>query len=216
MNAPRGRPTFKPVAVGATDKVIAGANPKRKGIIICNCDSASTVYLAPNQPAVAGQGIALGPVYDDIELTESDWGQLPGAEWHAVALLAGSVQGPQTPFTASAFHFSTAAVAVADSFTVPAGAAGLLQGASFDLHTGAAGTLQLQLLRGGNLFRLTQITASGTYSVPVALQAGDTVQWAITIASGGGDGDFILSGYTVTLAGAVPSSANVGVIELEG
>lgn len=216
MNAPRGRPTFKPVAVGATDKVIASANPKRKGIIICNCDSASTVYLAPNQPAVAGQGIALGPVYDDIELTEGDWGLLPGAEWHAIASLVATPGGAVTPAVAQNGSAGLAVPGVKTSLVIPAGMTGVLRGATFTLTSGVAGTQQLQIIHTGTTIALASLTADGTWSVPVGLSAGDTVQWNVTVASAGGTGAFTLAVDEYAAGGAVPSSAQVGVIELEG
>lgn len=216
MNAPRGRPTFKPVAVGAVDKVIASANPKRKGIIICNCDSVSTVYLAPNQPAVAGQGIALGPVYDDIELTEGDWGLLPGAEWHAVAALAGAVQGAQAPFTQLATAVDLSVAGTVLSQAVPAGSVGWLSSAQFGIDAAGAAALFLEIVRGGTTYVAASSTTAFSNTTGYALQAGDVVRWRVNTGAAGETGHFALSGWTATAAGAVPGTANVGVIELEG
>ena len=89
MARPRG--TSDTIQVAAADKIIAPANPQRRGIIISNGDDASNLWVNLNKAAAIGSGIRIPANAPSLILTAKDWGNIPEGEIHAIAELLGGV-----------------------------------------------------------------------------------------------------------------------------
>lgn len=88
---------------------------------------------------------------------------------------------------------NTAATGIKQSFTIPAGQVGILQGATAFLDGGTAPTVALQVVRGANTTTIAGGVAPQVFTGNVQLLAGDTVQWNVTAAGVGSTCDFSLS-----------------------
>lgn len=87
----------------------------------------------------------------------------------------------------------TTTLGVKSSYVAPANTEARSVFRSVFNTAGTFGTVQLQLVRGGNTSVITSLTASGTQQGEIDLQPGDTIQWNQTVVSAAGIADFIIS-----------------------
>lgn len=76
-------------AVGVTSITVVKANPNRLGLTIINL-SANVLYLTPQSPASATNGIYLGANGGMLSLNYRDDLELVGQEWYGIATGAAS------------------------------------------------------------------------------------------------------------------------------
>lgn len=210
----RPRASQKIVAVTGADTVVLGENPHRQAIVLSNADLYSPIWLSIRSPAAVGKGVLIPGGMRDVKFNWETEGNLTECELHAIATLTGAPAGAPAGFSKENVAVSGAATGVKQSFTVPAGQTGILQGATI-FYDNLAPTVALQVVRGADTINLAQFTANGTFSDQFQLLAGDVVQWNVTTAVAASTFDITLSGVTSATAGAAPSSVNLVVWETE-
>lgn len=210
-----GRPTQRLVSVTGSDGLVVAANPNRRAIILSNMDAASLIFVSLNTKAIVGQGILLPPGNRPFKLEEYDWGKTPEAEFRAIATLTKAPQTLQQTNSVIGAQVSTAAAGDLITFTVPAGQVGILRSATISNFVGGAPTVALQLVRGASTLTLTSVTAQSLLAPGIELQAADVVKWRTTTGVAATTVDVTLSVDTLTDLSAAPTSAALGVWELE-
>lgn len=210
-----GRPFQRIANVTGSDAVVAPANPHRRAIIFSNNDPASLIFIAINIAAVANQGQLLVPGGPPLIFWEYDLGKMNEAEFHAIATLKAPTAGASKTNSVIGAQVSTAAAADLITFTVPAGQIGILRAATISNFVGGAPTVALQLVRGASTITLTSVTAQTFLTPNLELQAADVIKWRCTTGVAATTVDVTLSVDTYTDTGSAPTSAPLGIWELE-
>jgi hypothetical protein len=107
----------------------------------------------------------------------------PNPKRKSVVISAPPVgQNAQTPDGAQSHNASSAAAGVILTYTVPAGQQGVLDSASCIATVGGTQAVALQITRGGTTTFLFLASPNGNFVGPLALLAGDIIQWNVTTA----------------------------------
>lgn len=100
---------------------------------------------------------------------------------------------PALPHLEAIGAVSVGSVGVKLSYLVPAGFNTKVLGATYNLNSGAVATIALQVIAEEGTISFQTFIAAGQFSVQFWADAGDTIQWNVTVIGVAGIADLTIS-----------------------